>query len=255
MFLQGCLTVIVATLLVPFQSVEACKGCVELDEITFDKLIHRFPVTVVKFDVAYPYGEKHEAYSAFALDVSTVDDLLVGLIGIKDYGEKDNSEIGKRYEVDEKDYPAIKLIKKDDPTKWIDYPADLPVTVDNIKSFVRQNTNLYIGLTGCLEEFDILASNFMMALKKGEKHAQEVLHEAETEEKKFNGEENSGRMYIAIMQRVLEKGVDFIEKERERVKGLQGKKVSAGKKLLLEHRLNILAAFNAVSNPSVKAEL
>uniref|UniRef100_A0A1B0GL73 Endoplasmic reticulum resident protein 29 C-terminal domain-containing protein n=2 Tax=Lutzomyia longipalpis TaxID=7200 RepID=A0A1B0GL73_LUTLO len=63
-------------------------------------------------------------------------------------------------------------------------------------------------------------------------------------------------MYIAIMQRVLEKGEDFIESERERVKGLQGKKLSPSKKLLLEHRLNILAAFkHTKSTTSDKSEL
>ncbi|XP_055690654.1 protein windbeutel [Lutzomyia longipalpis] len=235
---------------------EACKGCVELDEITFDKLISRFPATLVKFDVAYPYGDKHEAFSAFAQDVAEVDDLLVALVGIKDYGEKDNANLGKKYNVEEKDLPRIKIIKRDNPKEWIDYPADLPVTKDNIKTFVRENTNLYIGLTGCLQEFDELAARFMEALAKDEKEAQEVLKEAQEEEKKFNGEENSGRMYIAIMQRVLEKGEDFIASERERVKGLQGKKLSPSKKLLLEHRLNILAAFkHTKSTTSDKSEL
>lgn len=125
--------------------------------------------------------------------------------------------------------------------------------MDNIKSFVREHSNLYIGLAGCLEEFDHLAGRFMEALPRGEKKAQEVLQEAQAEEKKFNGEENSGKMYIAIMQRVLEKGVDFLSTERERVKSLQGKKLSDGKKQLLEHRLNILAAFKSIV--SVKTEL
>ncbi|XP_059620237.1 protein windbeutel [Phlebotomus argentipes] len=236
---------------------EACKGCVELDEITFDKLIRRFPVTVVKFDVAYPYGNNHEAFSSFALDVADVDDLLVGLVGIKDYGEKDNAELGKLYKATEKDLPVIKLIKRDDPRKWIDYkPSALTVSAEDLKAFVRDNSDLYIGLAGCLQEFDQLAGRFMDALAVDEKSAQEVLQDAQEEEKKFNGEENSGRMYIAIMQRILEKGAEFIASERERVKSLQGKKVSAGKKVLLEHRMNILAAFKATASASSdKSEL
>lgn len=43
-----------------------CKGCTDLDELTFEKLIKRFQVTIVKFDIAYPYGDQHEAYSRFA---------------------------------------------------------------------------------------------------------------------------------------------------------------------------------------------
>lgn len=43
-----------------------CKGCTDLDELTFEKLVKRFEVTIVKFDIAYPYGDQHEAYSRFA---------------------------------------------------------------------------------------------------------------------------------------------------------------------------------------------
>lgn len=98
-----------------------CKGCVELDELTFDKLVKRFPATLVKFDIAYPYGDKHEAYSSFAAEVAEdVDDLLVAVVGIKDYGDKDNAALGKRFSVKE-NYPDIKLFTSN--VTWIDYPA------------------------------------------------------------------------------------------------------------------------------------
>lgn len=44
----------------------ASNGCVELDKLTFDKIVKRFRYTLVKFDVAFPYGEKHEAFTNFA---------------------------------------------------------------------------------------------------------------------------------------------------------------------------------------------
>lgn len=46
------------------------KGCVELDELTFDKIVKRFRNTLVKFDVAFPYGDKHEAFTKLALESS-----------------------------------------------------------------------------------------------------------------------------------------------------------------------------------------
>lgn len=45
----------------------ATNGCVELDKLTFDKIVKRFKYTLVKFDVAFPYGEKHEAFTNFAI--------------------------------------------------------------------------------------------------------------------------------------------------------------------------------------------
>lgn len=50
----------------------------------------------MKFDAAYPYGPKHDEFVKFAESVANVDSLLVAEVGIKDYGEKDNADLGKR---------------------------------------------------------------------------------------------------------------------------------------------------------------
>lgn len=101
-------------------SATANKGCVELDELTFDKVVKKFQVVIVKFDIAYPYGEKHEAYIQFADDVHSVSNLLVTVVGIKDYGDKDNANLGKRFSVGE-GYPKIKLFINGKTDSWIDY--------------------------------------------------------------------------------------------------------------------------------------
>lgn len=54
------------------------------------------------------------------LDVYHVDDLLVAAVGIKDYGEMDNKNLGKRFGVPEK-LPSIKMFINGDVTKWLDY--------------------------------------------------------------------------------------------------------------------------------------
>lgn len=69
----------------------SCGGCVDLDEINFQKTVERFPYAMVKFDIAFPYGEKHEAFGAFSKAAHKVTkDLLVATVGIKDYGELEN---------------------------------------------------------------------------------------------------------------------------------------------------------------------
>ena len=40
-----------------------CAGCTPLDTLTFDKMISKSPASIVKFDVAYPYGDKHEEFA------------------------------------------------------------------------------------------------------------------------------------------------------------------------------------------------
>lgn len=65
----------------------SCKGCVELDSLTFDKMLDKFAYSFIKFDISYPYGPKHDEFEQFAKDAATQQDLLVGVVGVKDYGE------------------------------------------------------------------------------------------------------------------------------------------------------------------------
>lgn len=153
-------TIIVLTI----HTTSACKGCVELDEITFKSVPLKFNYSLIKFDIAFPYGDKHEAYSQLALQLQTVpplvDDLLFGLVGIKDYGDKDNADLAVKYKIDDKSYPAILLFDNDLEKEIARFPPTEDVTLDNLKNFVRENTKLYIGLPGCIHEFDKLVRSF-----------------------------------------------------------------------------------------------
>merc|ERR1719336_57271 len=89
-----------------------CAGCTPLDILSFDKIIHKFSASLVKFDVAYPYGDQHDEFAKVAKDAADVADLFVGEVGVKDYAEKDNQELADRFEVGKDDYPAVFLFVK-----------------------------------------------------------------------------------------------------------------------------------------------
>lgn len=98
------------------------RGFVELDDLSFDKVIKKFDAVLVKFDIAYPYGEKHETYAKFAEQLTVhLDNFLVAAVGIKDYGERENSKLGEKYNVGT-DFPTIKLFINGNPDEWVDYP-------------------------------------------------------------------------------------------------------------------------------------
>lgn len=139
--------------------VSACTGCIQLDEYTFDKLINKFGAVLVKFDVAFPYGDEHEVYAKIAKDAKSHDDLLIAEVGIKDYGEKDNEVLALRYNVKKDDYPVVKLFleNKKEPITL----SEKPLTQDNLQKFLRANAGIHLSGPGCIPKLDSLAIKFL----------------------------------------------------------------------------------------------
>lgn len=117
----------------------------------------KFAASLVKFDVAYPYGPKHEEFLKVAEAAQLTDDLLVAEVGVKDYGDKDNSDLADKFKVAKEDFPVVKLFVRGraDPLSFTG-----EFTADELKKFVRGHSEVYIGLPGCLEAFDQLAKQF-----------------------------------------------------------------------------------------------
>ena len=61
------------------------RGSLPLDSLTFDKITTAFKYTLVKFDTAYPYGDKHDEYKKVALRAISNPDLAVGEVNIENF--------------------------------------------------------------------------------------------------------------------------------------------------------------------------
>ncbi|XP_071447870.1 endoplasmic reticulum resident protein 29 [Hetaerina americana] len=221
-----------------------CKGCIPLDSYTFDKVISKFKASVIKFDVAYPYGPKHDEYAKVSEAAFTIPDLLVGEVGVKDYGDQENSDLAERYKVSKEDFPVIKLFvegKKDPYTYSPDTSEEF--TADNIKKFIRSTSGLYIGLPGCLENFDRLVTNFLS--ETDEKAQRKLLRDAEDlwDKAKGRSEQKAAETYVKLIRKVLEKGKGFVDGEIKRVEGIIKGKVNKEKKEEMQNRINILQSF------------
>ncbi|XP_075983755.1 endoplasmic reticulum protein 29-like protein wbl [Anticarsia gemmatalis] len=229
-------------LLVPFayQASPTSTGSVELNELSFEKITNKFDVSLVKFDVAFPYGDKHEAFVALAKDAKDVDELLVAEVGVKDYGEKDNEALASKYGATKDNFPVVKLFIKG-KSEPITFDDSKGFTSDELRRFVRENTGLYLSLPGCVKELDKLAIEFIKSKKDDRK---KVLKKTEDLQKKLASKDtNSGKIYKMIMQKILEKGDEFVKTEHERVKKVLSSKVSDEKKKELIIRINILQTF------------
>ena len=109
--------VFVLAVVLGFTEATNCKGCTPLDEATFDKIVDKFRASLVKFDVAFPYGDKQDTFAKVAESVADVPDLLAAEVGVKDYGDKDNEGLAKRFKVVKEDYPVVILFVKDGPQR------------------------------------------------------------------------------------------------------------------------------------------
>lgn len=143
----------------------ACKGCVEIGELNFDKIVPRFEAVLVKFDVAYPYGEKHDLFAKIADELVDNKNFLLAQIPVKDYGDKDNEDFAKKYGITKDDLPALRLFVQGEDEPFV-FDKNLPWTEENVKKFIREHTNIYLGLPGCLEAFDKLAIKFIASKTK-----------------------------------------------------------------------------------------
>lgn len=196
----------------------------------------------MKFDTAYPYGDKHEEFAKLAAAGRSSKDLLVAEVGIKDYGEFENSDLAVRFDVEKDDFPVVKLFfgKGEDPKDF----DGKDFTEDSLRNFLRKNSDVYISHQDCLQEFDHMVDKFLT--EKDETLRKNILLSAKKEIENVKSAEDkvSAEMYVKVMTKILEKGSDFIHQERNRVQGLMEKeKLSEDKFKSMQIKLNILKSF------------
>uniref|UniRef100_A0A2M4BWZ5 Putative endoplasmic reticulum protein erp29 n=2 Tax=Anopheles marajoara TaxID=58244 RepID=A0A2M4BWZ5_9DIPT len=231
------------------------RGCVDLDSSTFDKVVKKFRYTLVKFDTAFPYGDKHEAFTSLAQQTASNDELLFALVGIKDYGEKDNTDLESRFSIP-KEYPVVKLFSHN-IDKPIDFPTNEEISADSLRLFLKRNTDLYIGLPGCVQKLDDLVHVFLHSSDNLEKQSIidqiETLGKAADETDQFK---TSYQTYAALMRKILHSSKAHsivVQDEVDRIaKILQGK-LSDSKRQDLKLRINIMQSFLSESTPVTSA--
>lgn len=167
-------------------------------------------------------------------------ELLVAEVGVKDYGDMENMDLAERFGVVKEDFPRVFLFVsgKDEPVQF-----DGQFTAEELKKFIRRNSNAYIGLEGCLESFDRLADKIMTSDSYNEKKSLVRKAEDEWDKLKSPSDQKLAETYVKVMRKVIDKGPEFVSQEISRVEGLMSGRITKEKKAEMQGRMNILKSF------------
>jgi len=214
------------------------RGILKLDNTTFDRLIDGSRNVIVRFDKEYSYGDEHDAWKEFAKTVGESSaDMLVGDVGVSEYGDKDNSDLSARFNIATEDFPQYRLwTKGKDSTKEpIKFSGDKKS--EEFMKFIQTSAGVWVGLPGQVKELDLLAKEFASAKDKAS-----IIAKAE-KLKLDEKDADSGKYYTKVMTKAA-KDAEFVTKEVARLKKMMDDgSVKADKKTQFGRRLNMLSSF------------
>lgn len=221
------------------------------------QIISNFKAVIVKFDESYSVNpDKDAEYKILAEELRFSMDIFVGHIVVPyqadDMDKNEMTEeqkLAKQYNITgPENMPVIFLYREknfENPIRFNGKQFDSYT----LRDFIRTNVpGLSFQLKSCIPEFDNLAKDFIRDNKLAEKR-KKILKNTEKQMNNMRNEDhkNSAKIYVKIMERILERGDIFIESEFERIRNLLNGKLSDQKKVDLKNRLNIVDSFRSLS--------
>ncbi len=126
---------------------------------------------------------------------------------------------------------------------------------DELLTFLKHKTGLYLNLPGCLRKFDSMASWFLRA-EDAAGRAQVIARAKEDANKETDEAVRAkAKKYVKIMQMIDVKGEEALEAEKERVERLiKEENMSEGKREDMLGTLNVIKSFERLRDPRERRE-
>jgi len=201
------------------------KGVVELDATSFKKLVggaHHVLLSLNEFSWKSPenFNDVAEAFKDTA-------DLLVAKVDVSALPDGHALKVSKT--------PQLRFYAAHDAATHADFAGNPDAAADVIE-FVQ------FQLSPKLKELKSYAASFLTAADDARKA---ITAKAEALVGSLDAAyEKTGKLYLATMKRIAEKGREFVQTEKKRLTGLvESKSIVADKLKEFKHRLSVLDAF------------
>jgi endoplasmic reticulum protein 29 len=256
-------TALIVAASLPQVAVATASGALKLDNFTLDKIVAVPGYSLMaKIDKSYAYGEKEDAFKELCKVAAPVKNFFIAEVPVQEYNDMENKDIADRYGIKSEDFPGYLLFKgsKENPVKFAGFPdptSKKPATWDDDEDGEWEapmidypsTENLITWLTingirvpskGTIPELNEVAKAFMT----GGFSASE-LEKAKTMATGQFLYDPQAPIYPKIMEKVKEKGADYLEKELARVTKIMTGKLTEEKEAQLKAKVNILKVFIA----------
>eukprot|EP00747_Dinoflagellata_sp_TGD_P210797 gnl/TRDRNA2_/TRDRNA2_84044_c0_seq1.p1 gnl/TRDRNA2_/TRDRNA2_84044_c0~~gnl/TRDRNA2_/TRDRNA2_84044_c0_seq1.p1 ORF type:complete len:243 (-),score=92.59 gnl/TRDRNA2_/TRDRNA2_84044_c0_seq1:66-794(-) len=210
-------------------------GAMKLDNYTFDKVLAIPEHTIfTKFDQSYAYGEKEDEFKTLCKLAYTVPNFFIAEVPVQEYGDKENDDLRERYKLKKDDFPVYFLFAKGD-SEGKKYDGSIKAA--DMALWLRKQ-GIKFPSVGTIAELDELATKFF----KDGKSADVVTKAQGLADSEYKTDKKAP-MYAKIMQKIIEKGDEYISTESARVTKMMEGKLAAEKKAEFSDKLRILGVF------------
>lgn len=245
----------------PHVAEATANGALKLDNYTLDKFVTLPGYSVLaKIDKSYAYGDKEDSFKELCKVAAPVKNFFIAEVPVQEYGDMDNQDVATRLGVKSEEFPAYFLFKgsAENPVKFVGFPdptSKKPATWDddedgtweppmiedpsteNLITWLKVN-GIRVPSVGTIPELNEVATAFMT----GGFSASEIEKAKKLAAGEFK-DDPKAPVYVKVMEKVKEKGADYLDKEIARVTKIMSGKITEEKEAELKTKKSILNIF------------
>ena len=232
-------------------------GVLMMDSITFNKLVPNKNADMILMVAAKGNIGKRttdymrEEFLQMAKKASKKDDgvLFAQILVNGSENKKQAERLGvEDLSVSDETKPEFFLVKRGEENAIPLKPDVDDFSVADIMAFVSKTTGVNFPSRGTIKELDAVVGEFMKSEGEGQRvlwqKAKQIVKEMPKEKKSQREKVANGEFYTNAMEKVLEKGPEWVDSELSRLRAIiVSDKVSDSRKDEFKRRVNIVQAF------------